>query len=81
MRNVDELSKAIENAALKARQELLVASLRGVIHAVGEAGGMRAWRRFFPAYSAAFNELVALGALPSAGIVRARDQQHGSEDE
>jgi hypothetical protein len=70
-----------ENAVLKARQELLVASLRGVIHAVGETGGMRAWRRFFPAYSAAFNELVAIGALPSAEIIRARDGRECLEDE
>jgi hypothetical protein len=69
-----------ENAILKARQELLVASLRGVIHAVGEAGGMRAWRRFFPAYSAAFKELVAIGALPSAEIIRARDGHECLED-
>jgi hypothetical protein len=66
---------------LKARQELLVAGLRGAIHAVGEAGGMRAWRRFFPAYSAALGELVALGAVPSAEVVRARQDRDAREVE
>lgn len=42
---------------------------------------MRAWRRFFPAYSAAFNELVAMGALPSAEIIRARVDRECPEDE
>lgn len=59
-----------ENELLKARQRLLVSGLRGVLHALGEIGGMRAWRKFFPSYSAAFKELVTLGELPSADVVR-----------
>lgn len=54
---------------LRSQRELLVVAVRAVIQAVGEQGGMRAWRKFFPSYSAAFAGLVALDVVPSADVL------------
>lgn len=57
-----------EIATLKAQRDLLVVGLRSTIHAVGEVGGMRSWRRFYEGYSAAFQTMVELGAVPRTVI-------------
>jgi hypothetical protein len=63
---------------LRSQRELLVVAVRAIIHAVGEQGGMRAWRNFFPAYSAAFEGLVALGAAPAADVLPGPDSRRSN---
>jgi hypothetical protein len=57
-----------EIANLKHQRDLLVASHRAVILAVGELGGMRNWRRFFDGYQSALDTMRDLGALPETEI-------------
>jgi hypothetical protein len=54
---------------LSRQNALLVAGLRGAILAIGRTGGIRAWKEYFPAYSAAFAELRSLGAVPENDVV------------
>lgn len=53
---------------LKGKVELLTASHRAAILAIGRIGGMKAWREHFPAYSEAVNRLVEMEALPQAEV-------------
>ncbi|WP_431269290.1 hypothetical protein [Dankookia sp. P2] len=53
-------------AELERDRELLIASHRAVILAVGEMGGMRAWLKLFEAHDAALRRLDAIGAMPPA---------------
>lgn len=48
----------------EARNQLLIASHRAILSAVGEMGGTRAWLRFFTNHPAALASLDAMGALP-----------------
>jgi len=57
-----------EIETLTAQRDLLIASHRAMILAVGEMGGMKAWRKFFARYQEVVDELRAMGALPSASI-------------
>lgn len=54
-----------ENETLKAERDLLIASHKAMLLAVGEMGGMAAWRKFFPAWEETRQQLSALQALPS----------------
>ncbi len=69
-------------AELSCQNTLLVAGLRGAILAIGRMGGMRAWKEYFPAYSAAFKELTKLGAVPEVEVPQlsnlGADQDGGS---
>lgn len=56
-------------ADLSRQNTLLIAGLRGAILAIGRTGGIRAWKEFFPTYSAAFSELRNLGAVPDFEVV------------
>lgn len=56
--------KEAEIATLTGQRDLLVASHKAMILAVGEMGSMRAWQRFFTAYQSAVDELRDLGAMP-----------------
>ncbi|SFU20319.1 hypothetical protein [Pseudomonas marincola] len=58
-----------ENETLKAERDLLIASHKAMLLAVGEMGGMAAWRKFFPAWEETRQQLSALQALPSAKIL------------
>lgn len=58
-----------ENEALKAERDLLIASHKAMLLAVGELGGMSAWRKFFPAWEDTRHKLSQLQALPSAVIM------------
>ncbi|MCG6576637.1 hypothetical protein EGM97_18245 [Pseudomonas sp. AF32] len=58
-----------ENEVLKAERDLLVASHKAMLLAVGEMGGMAAWRKFFPAWEETRQRLTELQALPSAKIL------------
>lgn len=58
-----------ENSTLKAERDLLIASHKAMLLAVGEMGGMAAWRKFFPAWEEIRQQLAALQALPNAEIL------------
>lgn len=60
-----------ENETLQAERDLLIASHKAMLLAVGEMGGMAAWRKFFPAWEETRQQLTALQALPSAKILPA----------
>lgn len=62
-----------EIEALERQRDLLVASHRAMILAIGELGGMKIWKRFFEAYQAAEDELHALGAMPTATVTPLAD--------
>lgn len=64
-----------ENETLKAERDLLIASHKAMLLAVGEMGGMAAWRKFFPAWEETWQQLTALQALPSAKILPAPTPQ------
>ena len=54
---------------LRGQRDTLIASHRAMLLAIGEAGGMHGWARFFKDYRAAIETLRALEALPSAMIL------------
>lgn len=60
-----------ENEALQAERDLLIASHKAMLLAVGEMGGMAAWRKFFPVWEETRQQLAALQALPCAKILPA----------
>lgn len=62
-------------AHLEEQNALLVASHQAMIMAVGELGGMRAWRRFFEDYQAIVERLEACGAMP----VEERERPHKNQ--
>lgn len=55
---------------LERDRELLIASHRAAILAVGEMGGMRAWLKLFEAHDTALRRLKAIGAMPTAEVRR-----------
>lgn len=57
---------------LEQQNKLLVAGMRASLLAIGRIGGAAAWQEHFPTYSAAFKELDALGAIPSATVTQLR---------
>jgi hypothetical protein len=67
-------------AELSRQNVLLVAGLRGAILAIGRTGGIRAWKEYFPAYSAAFAELRSLGAVPEGDVVEFSASKDRSQD-
>ncbi|MBL4539096.1 MAG: hypothetical protein JKP96_10540 [Oceanicaulis sp.] len=56
-------------AKLEDQNALLIASHQAMIMAVGELGGMRAWRRFFEDYQSIVDRLVDCGAIPQSGEI------------
>lgn len=58
-----------ENESLKAERDLLIASHKAMLLAVGEMGGMSAWRKFFPAWEDTRQRLNEMQALPSAVVL------------
>ena len=72
-----------EIETLTAQRDLLIASHRAMILAVGEMGGMQAWRRFFDAYQGTLDALRDLGAMPAADIAQlpvGRSSKDGAVD-
>ncbi|WP_456293125.1 hypothetical protein [Pseudomonas sp. AK106] len=57
-----------ENDVLKGERDLLVASHKAMLLAVGEMGGMTAWRKFFPVWEETREQLRQLQALPNAEL-------------
>jgi hypothetical protein len=78
MEKADKTSKKNLSAALAQKdarieellrdRDLLIASCRAAVLAVGEMGGMQAWLKFYKGHQAALERLNALGAVPSADI-------------
>jgi len=64
-----------ENELLKEELELLVASHKAMLLAVGEMGGMAAWRRFFPTWEETRKQLGQLRALPTAEVTELSGRQ------
>jgi len=67
------LSAAIERKdreieVLTRQRDLLVASHKAMILAVGEMRGMKAWQRFFTHYQEVVDELREIGAMPTADV-------------
>ncbi|MBD8099145.1 hypothetical protein IFR08_09810 [Pseudomonas fluorescens] len=58
-----------ENYALKGERDLLVSSHKAMLLAVGEMGGISAWRKFFPVWEETREQLRQLQALPNAEIL------------
>lgn len=58
-----------ENDALKGERDLLVASHKAMLLAVGEIGGLTAWRKFFPVWEETREQLRQLQALPNAEVL------------
>jgi len=54
-------------AHLERRIEILTASHRAMLMAVGEAGGIAAWRQFFSSWDAVRKELEDLSAADRVG--------------
>lgn len=53
--------------------QLLVASHRAVVEAVGELGGLPVWKKAFDGYERCLQELVHVGALPPPKKARPAD--------
>ena len=64
---VARLTQEIE--ILQAERDLLIASHKAMLFAVGEMGGMAAWRKFFPAWDETRQKLNQLQALPNAQVI------------
>lgn len=58
-----------KNAQLQAQRDLLIASHKAMILAVGEMGGMAAWQRFFDPWQEAITSLRDMGAMPNADVL------------
>lgn len=54
--------------ALQQSRELLIASHKAMLLAVGEVGGMHAWVKFFPMWDQVRCSLHEMGALPNARV-------------
>ena len=61
--------KTAEIETLKRQRAMLIASHRAMILAVGEVGGMRAWRRFYENYQSVIDELREMGAMPDTQLL------------
>lgn len=55
-------------AAAEAQRDSLIASHRAMLLAVGEMGGMAAWKRFFSSRQEVLEGLRQIGALPAAQV-------------
>lgn len=53
-----------ENARLQEERELLIASHKAVLLAVGQLGGMAAWRQFYSGWESSIERLHSIGAIP-----------------
>lgn len=65
--------------ALQESRELLIASHKAMLLAVGEVGGMRAWVKFFPQWDQVRRSLYEMDALPNARTEFLRDLGPGED--
>lgn len=72
---VGQLQKSKSRIAeLEATVEMLTASHKALILAVGQVGGMSAWKAFYERYEAVIDDIRRLGALPTAEVVLLRNK-------
>lgn len=69
--SVARLEKALADrdrriSELEHQVQVLVASHRGLVQAVGELGGLPKWRQAFQGYEPTLHEIIALRAVPGA---------------
>ncbi|WP_374377731.1 hypothetical protein [Dongia sp.] len=62
------LKKNNEIAELTRQRDLLIASHKAMLLAVGQVGGKKAWKAFFETYQEAVDELESMKAMPTAEI-------------
>lgn len=77
---VARLAQEVES--LKSERDLLIASHKAMLLAVGEMGGMSAWRKFFPIWEDTRQKLSQLQALPNAVVLPAskpNDKKHSRQ--
>jgi len=60
--------KDVRISILERQVEILIASHLALLRAVGEIGGFKAWSRFYEDFRKTRDELVTLGAIPSATV-------------
>ena len=63
-----------ECITLRQSKDLLVASHKAMLLAVGETGGMRAWVKFFPLWDDVRQTLGKMGALPDQPVTSLNDR-------
>lgn len=90
MSRADKTSRANLSARLAALEEqvrevtgqrdLLIASHRAMILAIGEVGGAKAWLRFFHGYEAVLGRLRIMEALPTAEVTDLAFEATGGRD-
>jgi len=57
-----------DKSTAEAERDVLIASHKAMLLAVGEMGGMAAWKRFFTAWEATRESLSRMGALPPTDV-------------
>lgn len=57
-----------DKSAVEAERDVLIASHKAMLLAIGEMGGMTAWKQFFTAWEATCESLSRMGALSSADV-------------
>lgn len=65
-RRIAELEEKL--AATRTQRDTLIASHRAMLLAVGEMGGIAAWKRFFDQWRDAKESLHKMGAMPKADV-------------
>ncbi len=90
MSRADKTSRANLSARLAALEEqvreiagqrdLLIASHRAMILAIGEVGGAKAWLRFFKGYEGVLGRLRVMEALPTAEVTDLAFEAAGGGD-
>ncbi len=65
--------KDLRIAELERRIDLLTASHKAMILAIGEFGGMAGWQRFFPHWQQVEEMLREMGAMPTAEITKIKE--------
>jgi hypothetical protein len=58
-----------KNAQLQTQRDILIASHKAMLLAVGEMGGMAAWHRFFAPWQETIDALKAMEAMPNATVL------------
>ena len=66
IKKLAERDRQIEH--LERKVQVLTASHRAMLLAIGEAGGLAAWHRFFEKYETIRSELQIMNAVPAAEI-------------
>ncbi|RDI57232.1 HTH domain-containing protein [Microvirga subterranea] len=67
-------------AERKRQVQILLASHKAMLLAIGEAGGVAGWARFFSQYQSIRDELGRLGAIPESSIIQFRIDSNVARD-